>query len=269
MDTHSGEERNRSMVSLSSTNYSYMDTFAPNSQEIYNFANGMENMINPHSATWKEFFSSGGASSSKGPPTSNEGFYPFNPENTNESMLPAPQDHNTYVDDSSLRCVFPCEGNEKPSQGLSLSLSSTNPSTIGLQSFELRLPSDQGFYQKSMDHIQQGNHDHSMILQEGYLGKPAHLGYPNGYFHIQASKYLGPVQELLNEFCNLERKEKGPKGPKLKTRELDNSIPSSSGTFLDLQKNKVKLLAMLEEVTVRPQYILKWPQRQCQGIFGV
>ncbi|GKD94765.1 hypothetical protein Tco_1374602, partial [Tanacetum coccineum] len=49
------------------------------------------------------------------------------------------------LDESSLqRCVLiPCEPNERPSQGLSLSLSSTNPSTIGIQPFELVRPQQQ------------------------------------------------------------------------------------------------------------------------------
>ncbi|PHT81753.1 hypothetical protein T459_14768 [Capsicum annuum] len=73
----------------------------------------------------------GGTSLSKNDTSSSEQFYQHS-----NNMLVATE--HWQHDDPSLRCVFPCEGNERPSQGLSLSLCSSNPSSIGLQSFELR-----------------------------------------------------------------------------------------------------------------------------------
>ncbi|CAL0331994.1 unnamed protein product [Lupinus luteus] len=171
------------------------------------------------------------------------------------------------VDDSSLRCVFPCEGNERPSQGLSLSLSSTNPSSIGLQSFELRQTTqhhhqpqpDLGFFGKSHN-VQQ--HQQQQILQDAYLGAKAASVY-EGHFFIKDSKYLVPAQELLNEFCSLGTKQNEmvikQKFNKNKQWEDDsnNGIGSSkkptltSLEFVELQKRKTKLLSMLEEVDRR------------------
>ncbi|KGN50071.1 homeobox protein BEL1 homolog [Cucumis sativus] len=129
----------------------------------------------------------------------------------------------TATTDSSLRCVFPCEPNERPSQGLSLSLSSSNPSSIGLQSFELR-----------QQHQQQQNQSSFPI------------------FHLRNSKFLAPTQELLYEFCSLGITNHSSSSPKHKH-------PSSSSTnfslhsldFMELQKRKTKLFSMLEEVERR------------------
>ncbi|OIW11099.1 hypothetical protein TanjilG_22906 [Lupinus angustifolius] len=180
----------------------------------------------------------------------------------------APWQDNTHnrllVDDSSFRCVFPCEGNERPSQGLSLSLSSTNPSNIGLQSFELRQTAqhhhrnqpDLGFFGKSQN-VQL--HHQQQILQDGYLSAKAASVYQGHYF-IKNSKYLVPAQELLNEFCNLGTKQSDMvikhKFSKNKQREEDNNIDIGSSKkptvtsleFVELQKRKTKLILMLEEV---------------------
>jgi hypothetical protein len=149
-----------------------------------------------------------------------------------------------HVDDSSLRCVFPCEGNERPSQGLSLSLSSTNPTSIGLQSFELRhTPTTTTTTQQD----------------QGY----------HGHFLLKNSKFLLPAQQLLNEFCSLEttkqndlvlQKQKSQKFNNNKQtwedQDINNGGSSSSSIkqsltsleFVELQKRKTKLLSMLEEV---------------------
>ncbi|XP_030454073.2 homeobox protein BEL1 homolog [Syzygium oleosum] len=184
------------------------------------------------------------------------------------------------VDDSSIRCVFPCEGNERPSQGLSLSLSSANPSSIGLQSFELRHANTSGGGHHS-DHHQ---HPGDMRLfaastsREGFFGK-SNLGshiqpqqammmmhQQAGQFQLRNSKYLGPAQELLNEFCSLGAKQsdltKHQQSNKSKAwddQDGDNSGPSGSlkqqslGSleFMELQKRKTKLLSMLDEVDRR------------------
>lgn len=178
-------------------------------------------------------------------------------ESTTDNLMVAPessstwQDNRLIVDDSSLRCVFPCEGNERPSQGLSLSLCSSNPSTIGLQSFELR----------PTNNSNNPNHDIRFIspnLRDGFAGKAANLS--NVEYQLRNSKYLGPAQELLNEFCSLGTKQsdlrKVIKNPnKTNQWEEENGSTSSSKKqtlyaldLLDLQKRKSKLLSMLEEV---------------------
>lgn len=155
------------------------------------------------------------------------------------------QQQEQHVDDSSLRCVFPCEGNERPSQGLSLSLSSTNPTSIGLQSFELRHTTNNTTQQ-----------------DQGY----------HGHFLLKNSKFLLPAQQLLNEFCSLEttkqndlvlQKQKSQKFNNNKQtwedQDINNGGSSSSSIkqsltsleFVELQKRKTKLLSMLEEVDRR------------------
>lgn len=195
------------------------------------------------------------------------------------------QDHDGHdptrslpFDDSSLRCVFPCEGNERPSQGLSLSLSSTNPSTIGLQSFELRQQQQQQ-NQENPDHemirfcAPSSRSDHGLfgksVMGDGYFGKPGNL---HQFVQIRNSKYLGPAQELLNEFCNLgltsaqtapKKKTKDTaastsggtasvsKNKSLFTNNSSSSSTCSSIEALELQKRKAKLFSMLEEVDRR------------------
>ncbi|KAI4315450.1 hypothetical protein L6164_028258 [Bauhinia variegata] len=182
------------------------------------------------------------------------------------------QDNNRLlVDDSSLRCVFTCEGNERPSQGLSLSLSSTNPSSIGLQSFELRQTNHHlqnqhdlvsstcrdAFFGKTPNSTQQ----QQQMLQDGYLGKSAaNLYHGQGHFLLKNSKYLVPAQELLNEFCSLGTNPSDvlkQKSQKNKQWEEDSGSSSSkkhvlsSLEFAELQKRKTKLLSMLEEVDRR------------------
>jgi hypothetical protein len=154
------------------------------------------------------------------------------------------QQQEQHIDDSTLRCVFPCEGNERPSQGLSLSLSSTNPTSIGLQSFELRhTPTTTTTTQQD----------------QGY----------HGHFLLKNSKFLLPAQQLLNEFCSLEttkqndlvlQKQKSQKFNNNKQtwedQDINNGGSSSSSIkqsltsleFVELQKRKTKLLSMLEEV---------------------
>ncbi|KAK9079627.1 hypothetical protein SSX86_001300 [Deinandra increscens subsp. villosa] len=193
-----------------------------------------------------------------------------------------------HFDESSLqRCVYPCEPNDRPSQGLSLSLSSSNPSSIGLQSFELARPQEhnyqhhhhQGYFGKSMamDHDE---HHHDMIIQDVFLGKPGHIINSNGggdgdgsfnnhqsaQYNIRSSRYLVPAQELLSEFCNLGSKQSdhSAKAKALATtsnplqdhENLNNASSSrttslSSLEFVELQKRRTRLLQMLEEVDRR------------------
>ncbi|KAF8412213.1 hypothetical protein HHK36_000173 [Tetracentron sinense] len=241
-----------------------------------------------NSIMWKEFFGkSGNLQGSCSSKTINEptiDFYhpEFNrpdfstgfSETTSENLMVAPdsawQENRLLVDDSSLRCVFPCEGNQRPSQGLSLSLCPNKPSSSssGLQSFELREPvhhnhqdddirfispiSRDGLFGKSMN-LQQQQEQH--ILLDGYFGKAANPHQT--HVQLKNSKYLAPTQELLNEFCNIGTKQTGP--PKLKPHKTnqweDETESGSSGKqslysldLFELQKRKAKLLSMLEEV---------------------
>ncbi|KAK4260625.1 hypothetical protein QN277_003718 [Acacia crassicarpa] len=174
------------------------------------------------------------------------------------------QDNRLLVDDSSLRCVFPCEGNERPSQGLSLSLSSNNPLSIGLQSFELRQTNNhQSDFVSSGDKILLGKSMNPEQQQE------AGNNMYQGHFLIKNSKYLVPAQELLNEFCSLGTKQsdlvkqKSTSSQKNKQWEDDNNgigpskkHPVGSLEFIELQKGKTKLLSMLEEVERRYRHYL-------------
>lgn len=249
---------------------------------------------NNNSAVWKSFFAkpSTPPSSSKNMNESCSNFYEHHGYSTNnkapdftsgvsetsttsENLIMGAHDswqdenHRLMVDDSSLRSVFPYhEGNnnKRPSQGLSLSLNSTNPSRIGLQSFELRQTSQStaGFTSPSSDSSREGyfakstiSQQQQMLLQEDqYLSSKAANIY-HGHFLLKNSRYLEPAQEILNEFCSLDIKQNhvlNQKSQKNKEWEEDNGGGSSkkpsltSLEFSELQKRKTKLLAMLEEV---------------------
>ncbi|XP_074317288.1 homeobox protein BEL1 homolog [Silene latifolia] len=213
-----------------------------------------------------------------------------------------------FMNEFSIRsCVFPCEGNERPSQGLSLSLSSSNPSSIGVQSFELRTNHNHN-HNQLLNHL--SNHQR-FNSRDGFLGKSQSfqqqqqqeffLGKSGGnsnnssgnsnnssmslqqFEFVRNSKYMGPVQELLNEFCCLGTQQKqslmmmkNKKKKKNKDDNLDllhddeinddvNNASSSSSSrniyssssslyglcMLDLQKRKTKLFGMLEELDRR------------------
>ncbi|WCJ26340.1 hypothetical protein M5689_008163 [Euphorbia peplus] len=172
------------------------------------------------------------------------------------------------LDDSSIRsCVFPCEGNERPSQGLSLSLSSTNPSSIGLQSFELRHHTNSSSSHHQDQELRFLNANSS---RDGFFGAKSGgmmmqdetLHHHQGGFQVRNSKYLEAVQELLNEFCSLGTKQFSDHHQQKiqKKKNWDdiqisgtNSRKQSLGTleFMELQKRKSKLLSMLEEVDRR------------------
>ncbi|OIW19828.1 hypothetical protein TanjilG_24541 [Lupinus angustifolius] len=159
------------------------------------------------------------------------------------------------VDDSSLRHVLPSEGNnlsQRPSEGLSLSLSSNN---IGLQPFELRhqhqqqpdfafsSSSREGFYSKSSQQQQ--------MMQQG-------ANIYQGHFMLKNSKFLVLAQELLNEFCSLETKQNDVVKQKSHQKNLPSfeEDPKTNNSltpleFLELQKRKTKLVSMLEEVNRR------------------
>ncbi|KAL4335147.1 hypothetical protein GQ457_07G008600 [Hibiscus cannabinus] len=247
---------------VSSAGFCYSDVSSGNSAmqaHLVNQIQGFESnpeMFNLTTGMGMDgFFNKNGSSNAAGPSSkavneSTAEFYFHKPEFTTglsetstENLIVGTdsgpwQENRLLVDDSSLRCVFPCEGNERPSQGLSLSLSSSNPTSIGLQSFELR----------------QAGH--------GYDNQPANLHH-QGQFQLRNSKYLGPAQELLNEFCSLGTKQIDASKQKLSThkknKQWDDENGASSSTkqalhsldFLELQKRKIKLLSMLEEVDRR------------------
>ncbi|KAL2348023.1 hypothetical protein Fmac_002023 [Flemingia macrophylla] len=241
--------------------------------EMFNLTTGMEMIGFPKSDTnaamWRSFISKHGPSSSKTINESSTTFYhhdynnkpsDFSSETSAENLIVLWQDvdnnnsnNRLLVDDSSLRSVFP---NERPSQGLSLSLSSTNPSSIGLQSFELRQPI----------------HHPDFVSREGFFGKSASVQqqqmlqaanpYQQGHFQLKNSKYLVPAQDLLNEFCSLGANEgdvgKVKSSKKQWEQDNDNTGIGSSKKpsltsleFVELQKRKTKLLSMLEEVDRR------------------
>lgn len=163
--------------------------------------------------------------------------------NNKQNNFMLPQDHHHqqqqqhhFEDPSSSSCtVFTCEGNERPSQGLSLSLSSSNPSSIGLQSFELR--------SSQQDDLRFGpSSSRSVNIQP-----------PQGYLQIRNSRYLAPAQELLNEFCSLGTKQndhklKGHKESEVQDEESDIKRQNFPVDLVELQRRKTKLLHMLEEV---------------------
>ncbi|XP_027339756.1 homeobox protein BEL1 homolog [Abrus precatorius] len=253
--------------------------------EMIGFSKNLQQQSESNGVMWKSFFGKpsqhAGPSSSKTMNESSSSFY--NPheynkqdftsgisETSSENLIvggahdSAPwQENRLIVDDSSLRCVFPCEGNERPSQGLSLSLSSTNPSSIALQSFELRqsshhqhqpdfVSSKEGFFGKSQQ---------QQMLQDGYFSSNKAANFYQGQFLIKNSKFLVPAQDLLNEFCSLGTKENDVPKPKYSQKnkqwEEDNAGGSSKNhslsslEFVELQKRKTRLLSMLEEVDRR------------------
>ncbi|XP_073302045.1 homeobox protein BEL1 homolog isoform X2 [Primulina huaijiensis] len=160
-----------------------------------------------------------------------------------DSSMVSPE--KSFVDFSSLRCVFPCEGNERPDKGLSLSLNSSNPSSsMGLQySFGIRQEADLRFDPSSSRSVNIHRQKHCMMPDNFQFGN---------------SKFLGPTQELLNELCNLgTNKAENSKQKIQKTSERQNVMSTQSLHALDhleLQKRTTKLLQMLQEVDRRYKY---------------
>ncbi|KAL8150424.1 hypothetical protein V2J09_020232 [Rumex salicifolius] len=166
--------------------------------------------------------------------------------------------------ESSIRRVFPCEGNGRPSQGLSLSLSSDNPSSIGLQSFELR-----------QTHQLQGNYRDGFGVKSGFFQQQILVQEGQKFELVRSSNYLGPVQELLNEFCSLEKekstsfhgdeiqRQKQARNKEIMredhTENTNNSVIDNAKEqeslfgldLIELQKRKKKLIAMLDELNRR------------------
>ncbi|XP_068649863.1 homeobox protein BEL1 homolog [Aristolochia californica] len=258
-----------------------MQSFEPNT-ELFNLQTGME-MLGPQwknfqhrdrsSIPWRGFLDKASSSKSVASEPSADYYHHhefqkpdfstgFTEANPNENILIAPEttwQENRLLVDDSLRCVFPCETNERPSQGLSLSLSPNKPSEIGLQSFELRETNHlqvssnlrDGFPGKASDF-------HQQYLQEGRPFSSSSLSHQQ----LKNSKYLLPTRELLNEFCNLGTKENGYSDGWSKSTKHHKSSQWEEGVsprnqslysldLLELQKRKAKLVSMLEEVDRR------------------
>jgi hypothetical protein len=206
-------------------------------------------------------------------------------------------DQNQLLEDSSsamrlcnVNNDFPSEVNDerppqRPSQGLSLSLSSSNPTSISLQSFELRpqQQQQQGYSgNKSTQHQNLQHTQMMMMMMNSHHqnnNNNNHQHHNHHQFQIGSSKYLSPAQELLSEFCSLgvkesdeevmmmkhKKKQKGKQQEEWDTSHHSNNDqhdqsattsskkhvpPLHSLEFMELQKRKAKLLSMLEEVYI-------------------
>ncbi|KAK1303997.1 hypothetical protein QJS10_CPB11g00773 [Acorus calamus] len=87
--------------------------------------------------------------------------------------------------------------------------------------------------------------------------RPSDIGFYPSSSMMCFSKYLVPVQELLNEFCSLgSNREGGVKNKTTKTQQSEDGDSSRNQSLysmdlLELQKRKARLLSMLEEVDRR------------------
>ncbi|KAF3524345.1 hypothetical protein F2Q69_00048711 [Brassica cretica] len=195
-------------------------------------------------------------------------------------------DQNNLLEDSSssmrlcnVNNSFSSEVNEerapqRPSQGLSFSLSSSNPTSISLQSFNIQ-PQQQQEYPGKLRHHQNLPHSQMMMMNSHHQNNNSN----HHQFQIGISMYLGAAQELLTEFCSLgvkesddqvmmmkhKRKQKGKQQEDWDRSNNNNDQHDQSATtslkkhvpplhsleFMELQKRKAKLLAMLEELKRR------------------
>ncbi|PKA60422.1 Homeobox protein BEL1 like [Apostasia shenzhenica] len=138
------------------------------------------------------------------------------------------QPRQLLVDDDSVRCLFPVNGDEPQCQGLSLSLYNSEPTGGAAAS--------------------------GVEFQQNYS-----FSAPSAGHKLRSSKYLIPAQELLNEFCDLGGARAASK-QKTKNRRWEEGGSSSSSPInlslqtldiLELQKRKANLLSLLEEVDRR------------------
>ena len=269
---------NNMMVSSSPTSFCYSDVvphhhhlgqnFDPN-PEIYNLNSGIEMIgFQPKAVN-----------------THHHDHHNHGDENPSEMVITSASQQMGFMEDCSSRpCVFPCERNERPSQGLSLSLSSTYPSTISLQSFELRHNHHQRFSLSSPSSTSRDGflHHHHQEQSQVFLGKSVVGGSTNMNLQfdelIRNSKYMEPAQQLLNEFCNLGNPDDPNKGKKAQSRknkeqwhldegDVDHQNPQNNNAsscsssrnnalygvnLMELQKRKTNLLGMLEQVIYTP-----------------
>lgn len=135
------------------------------------------------------------------------------------------------VDDSSLRCLFPGAGVAQTRPGLSLSLFNNKPADV----------------RPAMAFHNQP------LLQEGNF-------FPLPYHQLRSSRYLEPVQELLNELCSLGAGKTGSEPKRKAAIGLREEGASSSSSSLlnqslsnldisELKRRYTQLVSMLEEVS--------------------
>ncbi|KAG1362390.1 homeobox protein BEL1 [Cocos nucifera] len=234
-------------VDFSSTRNSMIQSFEPN-QELYSLQAGMEML-------GRGFFPKVGSSSSsiggELSHSSNENLM-VTADNPVTTMMNSWQRSNRMlVEDSSLRCLLPTDGNQQPSKGLSLSLCNPEPS-------EAVAGMEQSFRQQ---HLSTNSRDElfpksTEVLEDRRI-------FPQSYQQVQQlkhSKYLIPAQELLNEFCSLGTGRSSSKHKSHKTNQWEEGGSSSNSSWnqslysldiIELQKKKAELLSMLEEVDRR------------------
>lgn len=197
---------------------------------------------------------------------------------------------------TSTGFVFPCGSNERPSQGLSLSLSSADPLPIGLQPFQLRPLSNNQDHNQEIGFGSTGLRDHHHQHHGLVFGKSPLLQGQVGQFQLRSSKYLGPVQELLNEFCSLgthstkqqsnndqtqtmqktqkpdKKREEDNNGSNVSSSSSAKNQPLSALELMELQKRKAKLLSLLDEVCICSQSCslsLSSPSFTCLPLFRI
>ncbi|XP_010441306.1 PREDICTED: homeobox protein BEL1 homolog isoform X1 [Camelina sativa] len=215
------------------------------------------------------------------------------PDHHHHDQTSGGTDQNHLLEDSSstmrlcnVNNDFPSEVNDerppqRPSQGLSLSLSSSNPTSISLQPFELRTQQQQQGYSGKSTHHQNLQHSQMMMMMMNSHHQNNNHQHHNHHhqFQIGSSKYLSPAQELLSEFCSLgvkesdeevmmmkhKKKQKGKQQEEWDTSHNNNDQHDQSATtsskkhvpplhsleFMELQKRKAKLLSLLEELKRR------------------
>ncbi|XP_010933992.1 homeobox protein BEL1 homolog [Elaeis guineensis] len=225
---------------FSSTRNSMIQSFEPN-QELYSLQAGMEML-------GRGFFPKVGSSSSsiggELSHSSNENLMVTAETAVTATMMNSWQRSNRMlVEDSSLRCLLPTDGNQQPSQGLSLSLCNPEPSEAI----------------DGMEHAFRQQHLFSKpteVLEDRRL-------FPQSHQQVQQlkhSKYLTPAQELLNEFCSLGAGSSSSKHKSHKTNQWEEGGSSSNSSWnqslysldiIELQKRKAELSSMLEEVDRR------------------
>lgn len=231
---------------FSSTRNSMIQSFEPN-QELYSLQAGMEML-------GRGFFPKVGSSSSgiggELSQSSNENLMVTAEAAVTTTMMNSWQRSNRMlVEDSSLRCLFPTDGNQQPSQGLSLSLCNPEPSDA-ISGME------QPFRQQ---HLSTNSRDELFPKSTEVL--EGRRFFPQSYQQVQQlkhSKYLIPTQELLNEFCSLGAGSSSSKHKSHKTNQWEEGGSSSNSSWnqslysldiIELQKRKAELSSMLDEVS--------------------
>ncbi|KAK8963218.1 hypothetical protein KSP40_PGU001104 [Platanthera guangdongensis] len=158
-----------------------------------------------------------------------------------------------FVDDASMRCLFPVQDEDQQrSQGmLSLSLYNPEPSIAEATDFHRSL-----MFSRPTSTTATISHQH----HAGFFPGQGAGSFGNSQ-KLKLTKYLIPAQELLNEFCDLGGVKAASKLQKQQGKRAEEGGPSSSSSLishslqnldiLELQKRKAKLLTLLEEVDRR------------------